>query len=179
MEKSTLPSRNPMGGMMMSATNDVMIAPNAAPMMTAVARSTTLPRMTKSRKSLPIVVILPRPEPSERARRQERVEQPVHRGPDGRAPGAAVPDRQRPQRERVPHEGGGSDELEHAEVRRARGQCAPRNVSGEDTDDNGEEEPEHQLPPHRDGAVREHGDHHCRSFAPLGNKLGRAHFRHA
>src|ERR1700676_3435110 len=41
-------------GMMMSATIEVTIAPNAAPMMTPTARSTTLPFIAKSRNSLSI-----------------------------------------------------------------------------------------------------------------------------
>src|SRR5579871_2044269 len=41
-----------MSGMMMSPTSEVTIAPKAAPMMTATARSTTLPFMAKSRNSL-------------------------------------------------------------------------------------------------------------------------------
>src|SRR6266508_5910148 len=44
--KSTLPSPSPMGGMRTSFTSDVRILPKAAPMMTPIARSRTLPRMT-------------------------------------------------------------------------------------------------------------------------------------
>src|ERR1700723_904285 len=40
--------------MMMSATIEVTIAPNAAPMMTPTARSTTLPFIAKSRNSFSI-----------------------------------------------------------------------------------------------------------------------------
>ena len=42
-EKSTLPNSIPIGGMMTSLTNELTIFPNAAPMMTPTARSTTLP----------------------------------------------------------------------------------------------------------------------------------------
>ena len=43
-EKLTPPSSRPIGGMMMSLTNEDIILPNAPPMMTPTARSTTLPR---------------------------------------------------------------------------------------------------------------------------------------
>src|SRR5882762_8460771 len=42
--KSGLPTRSAMMGLMMSLTSAVMIVPNAAPMTTPTARSTTLPR---------------------------------------------------------------------------------------------------------------------------------------
>src|SRR5690606_32030691 len=44
----------PSTGMMMSATSDETILPNAVPMMTATARSTTLPFTAKSRNSFRI-----------------------------------------------------------------------------------------------------------------------------
>src|SRR5258707_15233796 len=44
----------PMIGMMMSTTSDVTMPPNAAPMMTPTARSTTLPFIANSRNSLSI-----------------------------------------------------------------------------------------------------------------------------
>src|SRR3712207_6032597 len=44
-----------MSGVTKSATNAVTTAPNAAPMTTATARSTTFPRSTKSRNSLSIL----------------------------------------------------------------------------------------------------------------------------
>ncbi|MND00311.1 hypothetical protein D3C83_188720 [compost metagenome] len=46
------PVANPIIGMMMSATSEVTIAPNAAPMMRPTARSTTFPRIANSRNSL-------------------------------------------------------------------------------------------------------------------------------
>ena len=49
--KLTRPSSNPIGGIRMSLTNDVTIAPNAAPITTATARSTTFPRITNALKS--------------------------------------------------------------------------------------------------------------------------------
>src|SRR6185312_3099541 len=52
LEKSMPPVIQPIGGMMMSLTSDVTILPNAAPMTTATARSTTLPRMMNALKSL-------------------------------------------------------------------------------------------------------------------------------
>src|SRR6185503_159947 len=51
-EKSTLPSSRPMGGKIMPSTSDVTILPNAAPIMTATARSITLPRAMNSLNSL-------------------------------------------------------------------------------------------------------------------------------
>ncbi|MGQ0522595.1 MAG: hypothetical protein ACT4P8_02910 [Betaproteobacteria bacterium] len=51
MEKSTLPSSSPMGGMMTSLTSESTILPNAAPMMMPTAMSTTLPRMANSLNS--------------------------------------------------------------------------------------------------------------------------------
>ena len=48
----------PMIGMMMSATSDVTIAPNAAPMITPTARSTTLPRIANFLKSSSIAPLL-------------------------------------------------------------------------------------------------------------------------
>src|SRR5262249_5672839 len=50
-EKSSPPSRSPIGGISTSPTKDETILPNAAPMMTPTARSTTLPRLMKSRNS--------------------------------------------------------------------------------------------------------------------------------
>src|SRR5258708_6033273 len=44
-------------GMMMSATKDVTIEPNAAPMITPTARSTTLPRMANFLNSSSIVTL--------------------------------------------------------------------------------------------------------------------------
>src|SRR5215471_1445907 len=49
--KSTLPSRNPIGGMITSLTSEVVILPNAAPMTKPTARSTTFPRIANSLKS--------------------------------------------------------------------------------------------------------------------------------
>src|SRR6185437_13758672 len=49
--KSTRARMSPKGGMTMSLTSDVTILPKAAPMMTPMARSTTLPRMANSRNS--------------------------------------------------------------------------------------------------------------------------------
>src|SRR5260221_711621 len=50
-EKSTLPRIRPRGGISTSLTSEVTILPNAAPMMSPTARSTTLPRIAKSRNS--------------------------------------------------------------------------------------------------------------------------------
>src|SRR5689334_14402262 len=50
--KSGCPPIAAMIGVRMSATNAVTTAPNAAPITTATARSTTLPRMMNSRKPL-------------------------------------------------------------------------------------------------------------------------------
>src|SRR5438874_3915320 len=45
------PTMTPITGMTMSATSDEMILPKAAPMITATARSTTLPLTANSRNS--------------------------------------------------------------------------------------------------------------------------------
>ena len=50
-EKFTLPMSHPIGGMMISSTIDVTILPNAVPMMTPTARSTTFHFIAKSRNS--------------------------------------------------------------------------------------------------------------------------------
>src|SRR5689334_6507491 len=50
--KSLPPPIAPTIGVMMLATNDVTTAPNAAPMTTATARSTTLPRKMNALNSL-------------------------------------------------------------------------------------------------------------------------------
>src|SRR5512132_2777348 len=50
--KSMPPIASPIGGMMMSLTSDVTTVPNAAPMMTPMARSRTLPRIANSLNSL-------------------------------------------------------------------------------------------------------------------------------
>jgi hypothetical protein len=47
-----LPKIIPMIGVMTSATSEVTIAPNAAPMMTPTARSITLPRRDEVAESL-------------------------------------------------------------------------------------------------------------------------------
>src|SRR5260370_35940461 len=54
-EKSGLPAMAAIKGVMMSLTNELTMAVNAAPMMTATARSRTLPRRIKSRKPFNIV----------------------------------------------------------------------------------------------------------------------------
>ena len=55
MLKSTFPSTRPMGGMITSATSELVIFPNAAPMITPTARSTTLPRAMNVLKALSMV----------------------------------------------------------------------------------------------------------------------------
>src|SRR3954451_2404251 len=57
-EKSGLPPIAAISGVTNDATNAVTTAPNAAPITTATASSTTLPRRTKSRNSLSMGVIL-------------------------------------------------------------------------------------------------------------------------
>ena len=56
--KSILPISRPMGGMMMSLTMEDTILPKAPPMITATARSSTLPRRANSLNSLNMVFIL-------------------------------------------------------------------------------------------------------------------------
>ncbi len=56
--KSTLPSSNPIGGMMTSLTIDVTILPNAAPMMIPIAMSRTFPFRANSLNSLSISSLL-------------------------------------------------------------------------------------------------------------------------
>src|SRR5215212_8969084 len=51
---STRPSASPSGGISTSSVNDVTILPNAAPRITAMARSSTLPRITNALNSLSI-----------------------------------------------------------------------------------------------------------------------------
>src|SRR5690348_4654098 len=50
--KSRPPNRRPTTGMMRSFTSESTILPNAAPMITPTARSTTLPRIANARNSL-------------------------------------------------------------------------------------------------------------------------------
>src|SRR5215210_8672285 len=57
-EKSGLPPIAAISGVTNDDTNAVTTAPNAAPMTTATASSTTLPRRTKSRNSLRMRVML-------------------------------------------------------------------------------------------------------------------------
>src|SRR5580765_8025707 len=52
--KSTLPVNMLIGGMMMSATSDATMVPNAAPMMMPTAMSITLPRIANSLNSFSI-----------------------------------------------------------------------------------------------------------------------------
>src|SRR6187549_3190433 len=61
-EKSVPPIAMPTTGMMMPSTSAVMILPKAAPMTTAIARSTTLPRAMKSLNSLTIPMRCPHSE---------------------------------------------------------------------------------------------------------------------
>src|SRR5882762_8387307 len=53
-EKSGAPTRAEIIGVITSAVTDAVMAPKDAPMMTATARSTTLPRRMKSLKPLSI-----------------------------------------------------------------------------------------------------------------------------
>src|SRR6476660_3890625 len=57
-EKSGLPTMAAISGVRMLVTNEVTTAPNAAPITTATARSSTLPRMMNCRKPLNIGVLL-------------------------------------------------------------------------------------------------------------------------
>src|SRR5450830_1360856 len=59
-EKSTFPIRRPIGGIRMSLVNDATILPNAAPMMTPTARSSTLPLLMNSLNSLNMEISLSR-----------------------------------------------------------------------------------------------------------------------
>src|SRR6476646_4911993 len=54
-EKSVLPTMAAISGVRMLVTNEVTTAPNAAPITTATARSSTLPRMMNCRKPLNIL----------------------------------------------------------------------------------------------------------------------------
>jgi hypothetical protein len=54
-EKSTLPSARPIGGMMISATSEVTILPNATPIMMPTALSRTFPRIAKALNSFSIL----------------------------------------------------------------------------------------------------------------------------
>ena len=89
-EKSGMP-RMPSSGVMMSATSEVTMAPNAAPSTTATARSMMLPRNRKSRNSPIISHHLPvRPDPLAVGSRRTI-----------RAAGTADDGRARPSRDRV------------------------------------------------------------------------------
>src|SRR5947207_527173 len=56
--KSTPPRSRPIGGIRTSLTSEETILPNAAPMITPTARSTTLPRMANSLNSFSTVFLL-------------------------------------------------------------------------------------------------------------------------
>src|SRR5208337_3875527 len=114
---------------------------------------------------------LVRPQPSERSRGQEGVDQAVHCRLDRDAPGAAIPNRHLPQRQRVSEEGGGSGEAEDLKEWRAGGQRAPRHIRGEKADDCQIEEPQNKVPPHRPWAVWQNGEHHDRPLVQLLEKL--------
>ena len=53
LEKSILPSNKPKGGIKISEVNEETILPNAAPIITPVAISTTLPRITNFLRKAP------------------------------------------------------------------------------------------------------------------------------
>src|SRR5882762_6437747 len=57
-EKSTLPRKRPIGGMITSSTSDETIFPKATPIITPTAKSTILPRMANSLNSLSTVFLL-------------------------------------------------------------------------------------------------------------------------
>src|SRR6266550_1564267 len=78
---------------------------------------------------------LSRPQPSEDGRREQRVDQPIKGRLGSRAPGACVPNRHLPERNRVPDECGDYGEPEDGLVWRAGGQRAPGNVGGKPTHD--------------------------------------------
>src|SRR6266850_4124520 len=59
-EKSTCPSKAPIGGMMMSSTKDETIFPKDAPIMTPTAKSMTFPRIANSLNSFSMVFLLVR-----------------------------------------------------------------------------------------------------------------------
>src|SRR5260221_537936 len=115
------------------------------------------------------------PQPTEGARRQERVDQPVHRRLERGEPGATVPDRHLPEGHRVCDECGGADEPEDAKVFRADWQGAPRDVGGQEADDRGIQEPLREIRPHRRRAAGQHREHHDRALPPLFEELRRAH----
>ena len=53
-----LPSRNPMGGIKISLTNEEMILPKAAPIIIPMAISIILPRIANSLKSFRIFIFI-------------------------------------------------------------------------------------------------------------------------
>src|ERR1700694_886977 len=73
---------------------------------------------------------LSRPQPPERARCEQRVDQAVHRCLGGGAPGAGVPDRVLQKRNRVPDECRDSDEPEYREVGGTDWKRTPCDVRG-------------------------------------------------
>ncbi|EJK89299.1 hypothetical protein UUU_39220 [Klebsiella pneumoniae subsp. pneumoniae DSM 30104 = JCM 1662 = NBRC 14940] len=55
--KSIPPINRPSGGIIISATSDETILPNAAPMITPTAKSTTFPRIANSRNSFKKLIL--------------------------------------------------------------------------------------------------------------------------
>src|SRR6476660_5903804 len=90
-----------------------------------------------------------RGEPAEDSSGQEGVDEAVDVGLEGRGPGSAVPDRVRPGADGVADERGGAGETEDGEVGRAGRERPPRDVGGEDLDDDAVEEPVGERLPHR------------------------------
>src|SRR5579864_6642798 len=100
-----------------------------------------------------------RPEPAERSAGEGAVDEPIERRFGGETPGAAVPDGKLAECEGVTDKGGCPDDLENAQVRGARSECATGDVRTEDAHHDEEHEPLQEIPPHRHHAVR-HDRHH-------------------
>jgi hypothetical protein len=76
-EKSTLPRRRPIGGMITSATSELMMVPKAAPMM-PTAISATFPRITNSLNSFSISIPPFYPDCFQYLNQNENCRPPIH-----------------------------------------------------------------------------------------------------
>src|SRR5215469_10409558 len=107
------------------------------------------------------------PEPAEGPGSKSRVDQTIDCGFNRGTPRAAVPDRHLPQGHRVADKRRRSGETEHMQVLRAVGQRAARDVSREDAHHQAIDEPQAQVPAHREGIAWEHSNYHDWSLFEL------------
>src|SRR5258706_10000459 len=90
-------------------------------------------------------------EPAEDGSRHERVDEAVDSGLQAGRPGAAVPDRGRPETEAVSDERGERRKMENRRERRIGGQRAAGDQARENADDDAKEKPETERFSHRWG----------------------------